>query len=111
MGTKNPTLRYSTLRVAILAGVFFLLALIGFRGIVLLVLAAAISGLASYVVLSRQRDAMAAVVEEKLRRTRERIDSSAAAEDDIPSGRVVDGVVVDERDRRPSDQTSDQKRR
>ena len=52
------------------------------RGVWLVVLALATSGLASFVLLSRQRDAVSDVVAGRVDRARRRLDEGAAGEDD-----------------------------
>jgi len=47
---------YSTARILLFVAATFLLYLVGARGFLLLVLAVVVSALASYVLLSRQRD-------------------------------------------------------
>ncbi|MGH3328732.1 MAG: DUF4229 domain-containing protein [Streptomycetales bacterium] len=81
MSRQHPALQYSGLRLALLLGVGFLLWLTGLRGLFLLAAALVISGLASYSLLSRQRDAMAAGLARRTGRWREGIESKAASED------------------------------
>jgi membrane protein implicated in regulation of membrane protease activity len=64
--------------VAVAAGVLWL---IGLRGPVLVVLAFVISGLVSFVVLARQRGALARTVESRASRIRDRMAEAEAAED------------------------------
>jgi hypothetical protein len=63
--------------VAALGGLY----LIGARGLLLLALATAISGLMSLVLLSRQRDAMSGALFSRVREFRQRIDDGARSED------------------------------
>jgi Protein of unknown function (DUF4229) len=77
----HPALRYTALRIALFLGVLLVLALLGVRDLLLLGLAVLISGLASYSLLSRQRDAMSAAVSGRIDRIRNSIDESAKAED------------------------------
>ncbi|MGH3328862.1 MAG: DUF4229 domain-containing protein [Streptomycetales bacterium] len=81
MSHKHPALQYSGLRMALLLGAGLLLWLIGLRGLFLLAAAVVISGLASYSLLARQRDAMSAGLARRVRRWREGIDARAASED------------------------------
>jgi hypothetical protein len=74
-------LRYTTLRIALFLGVLLLLSLLRVRGLPLLALAVLISGLLSYRLLSRQRDAMSGAVAGRIQRIRQSIDDSARAED------------------------------
>lgn len=59
-------LAYSSARILLLVGALVLLYLCGARGIVLLALAFLVSALASYVLLSRQRDAMSGALARRL---------------------------------------------
>lgn len=67
-------------------GLFFatagLLYLLQLRGLWLLLGAVLVSGLASYALLARQRDAMSSAVANRLERARHRIDEGANSEDD-----------------------------
>lgn len=80
---------YTTARILLFVVATVLLYLIGARGILLLALALLVSGIASYVLLSKQRDRMSGALTTRLgngrRRARElkaRIDEGAKAEDD-----------------------------
>lgn len=75
-------LAYTTARILLFVAATGLLYLAGARGLLLLALALLVSGLISFVVLSRQRDAMSGALVNRLRRARQRIDEGAAAEDD-----------------------------
>jgi hypothetical protein len=76
---------YTVSRVLLFVVVLLLLDLAGARGLLLIALALLISGLLSYVLLSRQRDSMAGSLTGRLtRRTggfRDRLNQGAAAED------------------------------
>jgi Mn2+/Fe2+ NRAMP family transporter len=81
-------LAYTGARVGLFAVALGLLYLAGERGLWLFLLALLISGLASFVLLSRQRDRMSASVSSRLIRTqakaaefRARLEEGAAAED------------------------------
>ncbi|MBC6457692.1 DUF4229 domain-containing protein [Actinomadura sp. HBU206391] len=77
----RSVLAYSAARVLLFfstAGVLFLL---GARGLLLLALAVLISGLISFVLLARQRDAMSAVVSENVRDKRRRFEAARSRED------------------------------
>ena len=63
----------------LIAAVLFYLA--GARGLLLLGLALVVSGVASYVVLSRQRDVMSGALVRWWRSLRSRIDEGARSED------------------------------
>ena len=82
-------LAYTSARILLLVISVVLLYLAGARGILLLALAFVISALASYVLLSRQRDVLAGALNRRLGRVtakatefRQRIDDGAAAEDE-----------------------------
>jgi Protein of unknown function (DUF4229) len=85
----RATLAYSSARILMLVVSIILLYLIGIRGLLLLVLACLVSGLASFVVLSRQRDRMSGALINRLKNGRgrvssfrSRLDEGAAAEDE-----------------------------
>ena len=79
---RHPAVTYTLLRVLIFLAALGVCYLLGARDWLLVLLAVLVSGLASYVLLARQRDAMSTMVADKVRRVRDRIDASAAAEDD-----------------------------
>ena len=64
---SGPFLRYTALRLALLVAVVAVLALAGARGVLLVVLAAVVSMALSYVLLRRQRDAVAIALDERIR--------------------------------------------
>ncbi len=79
---------YTSARILLLVVALLLLSLAGARGILLIVLALVVSALASYVLLSKQRDIMSAALNRRLGRVsrkaaefRTRIEEGAAAED------------------------------
>jgi hypothetical protein len=78
----RPTLAYTSARILLFLAAMGLLYLIGARGLLLVALALLISGVVSFVVLSRQRDAMSGALTSRLRGFRERLDEGARAEDD-----------------------------
>ena len=80
---------YTSARILLLAAAVGLLYLAGARGLLLLALAFLVSGIASFVLLSRQRDTMAGALAGRIKRMgeragsfRDRIDEGARAEDD-----------------------------
>jgi membrane protein implicated in regulation of membrane protease activity len=90
-------LAYTSARILIFAVALALLDLAGARGVLLLALAFLISALVSYVLLSKQREAMAGALNRRLRKAtgrlagkaaefRERLEEGAAAEDDQDAG-------------------------
>jgi hypothetical protein len=80
---SHVVLRYTVLRMAIFAAVLVLLFLAGARGILLAALTVAVSMALSYLLLARQRDAVAAVVAERVARSHrpQRPGADEAAED------------------------------
>jgi Protein of unknown function (DUF4229) len=72
---------YTSARLALFVLVAAVLALLGMRGVLLLVVAVLVSGLASFVLLARQRDAMSAAVVERGGRLRQRMRERTEAED------------------------------
>lgn len=80
-------LRYTAARLVLFGLALGVLYLIGARSWLLFLLALLLSGLVSYVLLSRQRDAIAAVVTERLRRLRREVDVGAASEDALDEQR------------------------
>ncbi len=81
----RSTLAYTTARILLFVAAMGLLYLLGARGILLLGLALIVSGIASYVLLSRQRDAMSGVIAARLTGLtglRNRLDAGTSAEDD-----------------------------
>jgi hypothetical protein len=79
---------YTSARILLFVAAMGLLYLAGARGLLLVALALVVSALASYVVLSRQRDAMSAALSRRLTRTQRkaaefkaRLEEGAAAED------------------------------
>ena len=78
----RATLAYTTARILLFVAAVGLIYLAGARGLLLLGLALLLSGAASYVVLSRQRDAMSGALVNRFRSRRARFDEGAKAEDD-----------------------------
>jgi len=76
----RATFAYTTARILLFAAATGLCYLAGARGLLLLGLALLVSGAASYVMLSRQRDAMSGALVNRLRTLRTRIDAGAKAE-------------------------------
>lgn len=72
---------YTLGRLAVFAGTAGVLALLGARGFLLLLMALPISGVVSYVLLSDQRDRMSAAVMSGYRAQRERYRKAVTKED------------------------------
>jgi Mn2+/Fe2+ NRAMP family transporter len=77
----RATFAYTTARIVLFLLAAFLFYLAGARGLLLLGLALVVSGVASYVVLSRQRDAMSGALVSRFRSLRSRFDQGARSED------------------------------
>jgi len=89
VSVMRTTLAYTSARILLLVVAMILLYLVGARGILLIALAFVASGIASFVLLSRQRDVMSGALTARLRngraRTtslRARLDEGARSEDD-----------------------------
>ena len=85
----RTTLAYTSARILLLVVSLILLYLIGARGLLLLALACLVSGIASFVLLSRQRDRMSGALMARIKSRRGRVagfrarlDEGAQAEDD-----------------------------
>jgi hypothetical protein len=63
----RTTLAYTSARILLLVVAIILLYLIGARGLLLLALACVVSGIASFVLLSRQRDKMSGALMARIR--------------------------------------------
>lgn len=79
----HPVLRYTTMRLAIFAVALGLLWLVRVRGLLLVALAVLVSGLASYVLLQRERDAVSTRVAVAASRRKARSVERTSREDDI----------------------------
>ena len=84
----RSVLAYTTARLLLFIGATGLLFLAGARGLLLLGLALLVSGIASYVLLSRQRDRMSGALSARVSSTRgrasefrRRLDAGTQAED------------------------------
>ena len=81
MRGPGPVLVYTASRLAVFVVVAAVLALLGMRGILLLLVAVLVSGLLSFVLLSRQRDAMSQAVVRRSASVRQRMREATEAED------------------------------
>jgi hypothetical protein len=91
-------LAYTSVRIVLLVVSVILLYLVGARGLLLLALAFVISGIVSFVLLSKQRDVMSGALMTRLKNGRQRaagfrarIEEGARAEDEdlkSPDGRT-----------------------
>jgi hypothetical protein len=94
--TAHAALRYTTFRLAIFVVVLGLLWLVRVRGALLVALALIVSGLASYVLLRGQRDAMSMQLASATQRRHRRSAKRAAREDEIAD------ELIDEQTQRDS---------
>ena len=85
----RATFAYASARILLLVVSVILLYLVGARGLLLLALACVVSGIASFVLLSRQRDRMSGALMARIRPGqrratgfRARLEEGARAEDD-----------------------------
>ena len=85
----RATLAYTSARIVLLVVSAVLLYLVGARGLLLLALAFVVSGIASFVLLSRQRDVMSGALMARLKNRRPRgpgfgarLEEGARAEDE-----------------------------
>lgn len=85
----RATLAYTSARILLLVISLILLYVAGARGLLLLALAFVVSGIASFVLLSKQRDVMSSALAARIRngrrrvaRFRARIEEGARAEDE-----------------------------
>jgi Protein of unknown function (DUF4229) len=81
MNTMRAFLSYTVLRLAIFAAALGILYLVGARQILLVGGAAVISALISITVLSRQREAMAGSISNRISRVRQGLDEGSKSED------------------------------
>jgi len=80
-GVMRATLSYTILRLLLFFAAILALYFAGVGGYMLVILAALISALISYVVLSRFRDSMSISLTSRLTRFRERLDEGTRSED------------------------------
>ena len=78
----RATFAYTSARILIFVVSLILLYLAGARQLLLIGLALVISGIVSFVLLSRQRDAMSAALAGRITSFRSRLDAGTRAEDD-----------------------------
>ena len=77
----RATIAYTTARILLFVAAAGLIYLAGARGLLLLGLALLVSGAASYILLTRPRDAMAGALSRRLGSFRTRLDAGTRAED------------------------------
>jgi hypothetical protein len=69
----RATIAYTSARILLLVVSLIVLYLVGARGLLLLALACVVSGIASFVLLSRQRDVMSGALMTRIRTGRQRV--------------------------------------
>jgi hypothetical protein len=79
----RSALAYTSARILLFVAAMGVLYVVGARGLLLIALALLVSGIVSFVVLSKQRDAMSAAFTGRIRGFRSRLDAGARAEDDV----------------------------
>ena len=77
----RATIAYTAARILLFVAAAGLIYLAGARGLLLIGLALLVSGAASYILLTRQRDAMAGALSRRLGSFRARLDAGTRAED------------------------------
>jgi hypothetical protein len=92
----RATLSYSLGRLLLFVAALGLMYLAGARGLLLVGLALLISGIISFVVLSRLRDAMSGAITSRTGNFRKRLDEGSRAEDDDDRAGEDDAVSVSE---------------
>jgi Mn2+/Fe2+ NRAMP family transporter len=78
----RATFVYTGARAVLFAVALGLIYLAGARGLLLFALALLVSGIASYVLLSRMRDAMAGSIGHRIESVRSRLDEGSRVEDE-----------------------------
>ncbi|HEY7143455.1 MAG TPA: DUF4229 domain-containing protein [Streptosporangiaceae bacterium] len=78
----RATVAYTSARIMIFVIALVLLYLAGARNLLLIGLALVLSGIVSFVLLSRQRDAMSSALARRISGFRSRLSAGARAEDD-----------------------------
>ena len=78
----RATFAYTTARILLFAVILGVLYAVGARGLLLIGLAVLISGIVSFVALSRQRDAMSGAITSRIGNFRQRFEEGTRAEDD-----------------------------
>jgi hypothetical protein len=78
----RATLAYTAARILLFVAVLGVLYLVRVRGVLLLGIAVLVSGLISFFLLSRQRDAMSGAITARIGSFRHRLDEGTRAEDE-----------------------------
>ena len=77
----RATMSYTVLRLAIFVVALGVLYLVGARSFLLIGLAAVVSAIVSFILLARQREAMAGSISRRITNARERLDEGTKVED------------------------------
>jgi Mn2+/Fe2+ NRAMP family transporter len=78
----RATFAYTGARIVLFAVALGLIYLAGARGLLLFALALLVSGIASYVLLSKMRDAISSSINSRIESVRSRIDDGTRVEDE-----------------------------
>jgi hypothetical protein len=78
----RATFAYTAARILLFVAILCVLYLLRVRGVLLLGLAVLISGIVSFVLLSRQRDAMSGAITSRIGNFRQRLNEGTRSEDD-----------------------------
>ena len=78
----RATIAYTGARAVLFAVALGLIYLVGARGLLLFALVLVVSGIASYVLLSKMRDAVSSSISGRIETVRYRIDEGTRAEDE-----------------------------
>ena len=78
----RATIAYTGARAVLFAVALGLIYLVGARGLLLFALALVVSGIASFVLLSKMRDAVSSSISGRIETVRSRIDEGTRAEDE-----------------------------
>ena len=102
----RSTIAYTTARILLFVAATALLYLAGFRGLLLLGVALLVSGILSYVLLSRQRDRMSGALATRLAGTRGRVSEFRRRLDAGTRAEDVDGEPAPASGPAPADRDS-----
>lgn len=77
----NAWIKYSVIRIALFAGAFALLLLLGVDGVIAAIIAALVGLCVSYIFLSRERDAVASALASRIAKPRAEHNADAAEDE------------------------------
>ena len=110
MRGPGPVIVYTASRLALFALTLVVLYAFGLRQLLLLLVAVLVSGLLSYVLLSRQRDAMSQAVVERGHGLRQRMQEATEAEDEYDEAMRAEQGQRAEREQRAEQEASAQRK-